>query len=352
MRKRQFNLLISHGRRRKRHFIDQLFSVGSSILGGLGAMSSGSAAAAAAAAMLEAAAKIEDQTDEYQRDVRKDGRRYRKRVKNTLSTVRLLDGFENLEFNRANAITSFLNDARGMSEDAFGFMSNQKRSNADYALGGANENLRQAQVDFGKLAAGDTSAFNQMVQASSFGALAESAGLPMGAFANTSAKNMMNFRQLGAEGAMGISDFFAKQGTIDPINPLDSIFKLAEFERSENVRSKELDVFNRNLDFELRKFNTNTNLAKAEMKIGSEDSIFKTFADMEAKALDTYVDAYKFAAGAGGVAEMGQASALGGLGQAVGQIGSTLGSGGLSGITSGIQSAASGVGKFFGGLFN
>jgi hypothetical protein len=207
----------------------------------------------------------------------------------------------------------------------------------DFALGGAQEGLRTAQVDFSKLAAGDTSGFNQVVQASAFGALAESAGLPMGAFANTSAKNMMDFRRLGTEGAMGISDFFAKQGTVDPTNPLDNIYKLAAFEQSEQVRDKDLDMFNRNLDFDLRKFNVQTNLSKADMRIGAENSIFQTFADMEATALATYADAYKFAAGAAGGEELGQSMAQGGMGQAIGQIGSTIGeAGGLSGLFGGI----------------
>lgn len=327
--RRQSNLMLSH--RRKRHFLGELFSIGSSLLGGMGSSSAGAATAASAAAMIEAAAQIEEKTDEYRKIVRKDGKRYRKRVNRALASVTGLAPYEDLDFNRARGISSFLEESKALSTAAFDSMTSQKRSNMDFSLGGATEGLRTAQTDFSKLAAGDTSGFNQIVKASAFGAIAENAGLPLGAFANTSAKNMMDFRRLGTEASMGISDFFAKQGTVDPINPLDSIFKLAGFERDENVRSKELDMFNRNLSFELEKFNRQTQLAKTEMKIGSEDSIFQTFANMEAHALDTYADAYKFAAGAGGGQELGAATAQGGMGQALGQIGNTISEGGLFG---------------------
>lgn len=335
-RSRATNLLVSRGHR-KRHFLDALFSVGSSLLGGMGSSSGGSAVAASAAAMEEAAALIEEKTDDYRKIVRKDGKKFRRKVKRSLDQVIPLNNYADLDFNRARGVSSFLDEAQGLSGSAFNFMSGQKKGNMDFALGGAQDGLRSAQVDFSKLAAGDTSGFNQIVQASAFGALAESAGLPMGAFANTSAKNMLDFRRLGTETSMGISDFFAKQGTVDPTNPLDNIYKLAAFEQTEDVRTKEIDMFNRNLDFDLRKTNLQTSLSKADMRLGTENSIFQTFADMEATALATYADAYKFAAGAAGGEELGQSMSQGGMGQALGQIGSTIGeAGGLSGLFGGI----------------
>jgi len=303
----------------------------------MGSSAAGAATAASAQAMMEAAGLIEDKTDDYRKIVRKDGKKFRQRTGRALSSVGNVNNYPDLDFNRARGISSFLDEAQGLSANAFSFMTDQKRSNQDYAVGRADDGLRKTQFDFSRLAAGDTSGFNEIVQASAFGALAESAGMPMGAFANTSAKNMMDFRRMGTEGAMGISDFFAKQGTVDPINPLDSISKLAGFEQIEDARSGQLDTFNRELDFNLNKFNMQTKLSKANMSINAENSIFQTFADMEATALSTYADAYEFAAGGAGGAELGQATALGGIGQAVGQIGGIIKEGGgLSGMFGGM----------------
>lgn len=75
-------------------------------------------------------------------------------------------------------------------------------------------NLRKAQSDFSELAAGNTSAFTKEVSAMVRGALAGTFGSPKGSFENLSAKNLFNFRQGGINTAMGLSDYFAKTGTM------------------------------------------------------------------------------------------------------------------------------------------
>lgn len=317
----------------------EVLGIGASLLGGASSAAGGSATAASGEAMILAAEEIEKKTDEYRKIVRRDTNKTRSRGKRWLDISQDINPFQDLDFNRTADPASFMGTANDLAKNSFDVMTGQKRSNLEFALGGADATLRKAQLDYSKLAAGDTSSFEKEVKASAFGALAESAGFPVGAFENTSAKNMLDFRQRGVETTLGITDFFAKQGTVDPIDPIDNLWKLASFDQSENTRELQLDMFNRELDFNRARSNQSTRLQKAGIGVNMETALLSVLSEMEGTALATYADAYKFAAGGAGAEELGQAQTLGGMGEAIGQIGQA------------ITPVSSGGGGFLSGLF-
>lgn len=75
------------------------------------------------------------------------------------------------------------------------------------------DNLRQAQLDFSRLAAGDFSGFdNQITKTLSDYSIATiGSGAPIGTYASLSADAMMNYRLQGIQTTSGISDFFSAQ---------------------------------------------------------------------------------------------------------------------------------------------
>jgi hypothetical protein len=317
----------------------EILGIGASLLGGASSAAGGSATAMSAEAMMLAAEQIEEKTDKYRKIVRRDTKKTRRKGRRYLNQVQDINPYEDLDFNRTPNPEDFMDTANMLASNSFDFKTDQKRSNLQFSLGGADDLLRKAQIDFAKLSTGDTSAFEKNVKASAFGALAESAGFPVGAFENTSAKNLMQFRQMGVENTLGITDFFAKQGTVDPVDPIDNLFKLASFDQSENARELTLDIFNREIDFKRQLSNQGTRLSKAGLGINLETSILSILAEMEGTALATYADAYKFAAGAAGGEELGQAQTLGGIGESMAQIGQM------------ITPTSSGGGGFLSGLF-
>lgn len=74
-------------------------------------------------------------------------------------------------------------------------------------------NLRTAQSDFSRLAAGDTAPFQREVASIVQGALSNTFGGPRGSFENLSAKNLFSLRQGGMQSALGLADFFNRTGT-------------------------------------------------------------------------------------------------------------------------------------------
>lgn len=74
-------------------------------------------------------------------------------------------------------------------------------------------NLRQAQEDFSRLAAGDFSGFESQLRKSMGDALVSTVGRgsPVGAYSQLAADTIMNYRQSGIQTATGLTDFFANQ---------------------------------------------------------------------------------------------------------------------------------------------
>lgn len=308
-------------------FLGSLFKIGASALGGAGGLAGSSAMTASAEALRQASSQILESSDDYVRTVRQEGRKLTKAAQRQMSRIKPIQQYSDLPFIAAEAADAQMAKALGMTQEAFDAMSAQKRSNLDFSIGGAMGGLRQAQIDFAALAAGDTSAFNDIVAASAYGELAQNAGMPMGAFANTSARNMLELRMAGVEGAMGITDFFAEQGTVDPLNPIDTAFDLALFDQAEATREDDLNRYNRNLRFELDQYNRNLQLNKSQVRLGTRSSVFSTLAAAENARLNANIEAYKLAAGVGGTEQLAASNAMGSLGQTLAQIGTTLSSG-------------------------
>ena len=330
-------------------FLGALIGIGASLLGSSGSSSGGDATVANAEANREAALQIEEATNTYRKRIRKKTKKTRKQIRRAIDSVQEVQGFPNLQFDRSKSPLEFIQDGIDLSRVSFDTRTEQKRENLDFALGESGDNLRQAQLDFSALASGDTTAFQKEVRASAFGELAKSAGFPVGAFENASARNLLNFRQVGLQNTLGISDFFARQGTVDPVDPIDNIFRLAAFEQVEDSEKQQLDVFNRDLEFNRRKTNAQIQLDLAGFKIGSEQNLLQLLADTEGKALDSYTEAYKLYASQGGAEEAAAAQSAAGSGEALSQIAGQFGEGGgLSGI---LGSGGGGGGGFLGGLF-
>lgn len=107
---------------------------------------------------------------------------------------------------------------------------------------GTLDSLRRSQESFAQLAAGDTSAFKQEVEASVRGALAGSFGLPTGAFENLSAKNLFDFRNRGLTNAMSLTTGLGSLGS-SLINTEFGIHD-QDFQRRLTLRDNEVKQLN------------------------------------------------------------------------------------------------------------
>jgi hypothetical protein len=76
------------------------------------------------------------------------------------------------------------------------------------------DNLRKAQNDFSKLAAGDFSAFESQIRKTMSDALVNTvgSGSPIGSFAGIAADAQLNYRQQGLANATNLSNFFSAEG--------------------------------------------------------------------------------------------------------------------------------------------
>ena len=224
-----------------------------------------------------------------------------------LGEVKEIPNFPHLKFIRSTPPDDprFLEGGTKLSNLSFDVQTGQKRENLEFALGDAGSPLREAQGEFADLAAGDTSAFNRELEASAFGALASTAGGPAGSFSNTSAKNLFGFRTEGLRNSLALSDFFAEQGTVDPVDPIPSIFALAGFEQQEDAEELDLRKFNRTIDFETARHNSSLSLDKAGLGIGLEQFLLSSGLNVASTGLDYTSNARLIgaqAAGAGAAA--------------------------------------------------
>lgn len=158
------------------------------------------------------------------------------------SQQRALDRFAG-SFVRTPNATEFIDDAIDISQQGFDFMTGLKRENLEFVLGESGENLRQAQSDFAAIGAGDFSAFERELNASLSRAGQEAFGSPVGTTFNIAARDRFNFRTAGLNESLKIGDFFSREGTVDPPDPIPSAFELANFEQRENERKQRFDEF-------------------------------------------------------------------------------------------------------------
>lgn len=250
-----------------------------------------------------------------------------------------VDPLNPVPFKASRTPTQFSQEGIDLSNLAFGAGSQQARSNLDFILGESATSLRDSQLDFSRLASGDTSSFLQETRASVENALSSTRGLPVGSFENLSASNLFNFRTQGTQAALAIGDFFGERGTIDPINPINTIFGLAEFERSERAREQNLDFFNQQLDFDRQRFNQSlafdvgasklgfqgqllgAELGLLESGIGLQGNILNTSLGLNRSVLDAATLSGQRIADTAGAGALGGAAVASSLGQAAGTLG-------------------------------
>ena len=137
-------------------------------------------------------------------------------------------------------IEALFPDAEKFSKRDFDFRDAIKKQNLDFILGDTKDDLREAQSLNTALAALEPEIFqgkfNRILKSDILGLKAMTVGEPTGSFANLSAKNLFDFSRQGLSNALAINDFFAKEGTVDPISPLQIAFDLRRLEEGEADR--------------------------------------------------------------------------------------------------------------------
>jgi len=147
-------------------------AVGSAVGGGLSMMGAAKNAKARKKAAWEAAARMQAFTDQAVKDVQ-------------ANEVKKQTFFSDLD----KVLQDFGSGAFGKGTETMG-------------------NLRDAQEQFSRLAAGDYRDFQSQVRVALNDALAGSFGGPIGSFANTAAQNMMAFRSTGLSAAESLTGMF------------------------------------------------------------------------------------------------------------------------------------------------
>jgi hypothetical protein len=155
-------------------------------------------------------------------------------------------GRSNNIINEIPEVSELMDEGKNLSRQDFDFRTGIKRENLDFILGDNQDTLRDAQTintDIGALdSANFQGRFSDIVRSSMFGLKADTVGDPYGTFANLSARNLYDFSQQGLSNALAINDFFSREGTVDPISPLQTAFDLrtvAEREASMKVQNEQ-----------------------------------------------------------------------------------------------------------------
>jgi hypothetical protein len=158
-------------------------------------------------------------------------------------------------------VSDFMSEAKTLSLDDFNFRDKIQKQNFDFITGGTQPELRDSQNLNASLAALDPSAFEgkmgEVLRSDLYGLKAITVGEPTGTFANLSAQNLRNFSNEGLSNYLAISDFFSREGTVDPISPLQTSFDLQQ------IKSKEI--------FDI-----------AGLKIGNEQALGNNLLNIEA----------------------------------------------------------------------
>lgn len=143
-------------------------------------------------------------------------------------------------------VSELMAEGKELSREDFDFRTGIKRENLDFILGDTEEDLRAAQKLNTSIAALDSAdfqgRFGDIVKSSMFGLKADTVGDPYGTFSNLSAQNLWNFSREGLNASLQINDFFSREGTVDPISPLQTAFDLrtvAEREATMDIQNEQ-----------------------------------------------------------------------------------------------------------------
>jgi gas vesicle protein len=270
--------------------------IGSAIAGGIGSIAQGIGAAKQGKAQSEAARKAGEAAEQFTKSQLRN-------IESLSETQRSAIAGIDDAFKRSKNAFEFIDQTDKELGGLFGIETERKRENLDFITGDTQDDLRTAQQQNAELAAGNFSGFLDSLRADTLGVLATTEGRPVGAFENLSARNQLVARSRGLSNALAISDFFAREGTVDPPNAL-SVFGaaqgIAEFESRED--QEELLFRERQLD----------------RSLGVEDRLFGLGFETEHLGLLAETQALQGAAGSAGLGAFATGSSLQGIGGALG----------------------------------
>lgn len=184
-------------------------------------------------------------------------------------------------------VSAFMEQARSLSTEDFNFRDAYQKYNLNFITGDTQGDIREAQAMNASLAALDPSAFQgkmgDILRSDMYGLKALTVGEPTGTFANLSAQNLSSMQQQGLSNWLQISDFFSREGTVDPISPLQTAFDLEnantnkEFNiaqlsirNEENRGSNLLNIANQIVDNEKFKVGASGDIRNSGLKYGTD----------------------------------------------------------------------------------
>ena len=141
------------------------------------------------------------------------------------------------------SVKSLFTDAVDLSRQDFDYRTGIQRENLGFILGDTQNQLRDIQSLNASVAQLNPEGLNNRIQdvirSSMYGLKSITLGEPSGSFANLSAKNIYDFSNQALSNYLAINDFFAREGTVDPISPLETAFELRQAE--ENIAGLYID---------------------------------------------------------------------------------------------------------------
>ena len=184
-------------------------------------------------------------------------------------------------------VSAFIEQAKSLSVEDFNFRDSYQKYNLNFITGDTQGDIREAQAMSASLAALDPSAFQgkmgEILRSDMYGLKALTVGEPTGTFANLSAQNLSAMQQQGLSNWLQISDFFSREGTVDPISPLQTAFDLEnantnkEFNiaqlsirNEENRGSNLLNIANQIVDNEKFKVGASGDIGNSGLKYGTD----------------------------------------------------------------------------------
>lgn len=183
-------------------------------------------------------------------------------------------GFQTVDFREVDPL-DFIESGFALTEDGFNFQSELGQRNRTTVLGEENtqgfdafkrESLEQARFDF-------TSIPQNILDTLDKSALARSISGPAGQAENLSVQNKIALANRG-QNSLFQSLAFDNQFVIDPPNPLNTVFDLADFDFRNSQSQLSADQFNSSGLLQADMFNSNLELTKAQSLLDTE---FKRF---------------------------------------------------------------------------
>ena len=180
------------------------------------------------------------------------------------------------------SVGDLMGEAESLSLQDFNFRDKIQKENLNFITGNSMGDLRKAQSLNASLAALDPTVFQgkmgDILRSNMYGLKAITVGEASGTFANLSAQNLYSMSQQGLSSTLQINDFFAKEGTVDPISPLQTAFDLQRIESDQTFKIAELGINNEQwkgnslLNVEATKAGMSGNIATTALQYGTNNN--------------------------------------------------------------------------------